>query len=125
LKSIDEEAHARHVFRRVRGGGAPEDTSSLSSGVSEPLSVLSLELVGFENFCQGLDPEAVMNTLNQVLAELQLVLDRHRATVMSYVGGGFLAVARETGHAERAVQAGLELLGGVTDREGGVGGRGG
>jgi len=54
LKAIDEEAHWRHIFRRVRGHGAPDDTTSLNSGVSEPVSILSLELVDFESYCQGL-----------------------------------------------------------------------
>jgi class 3 adenylate cyclase len=109
LKAIDEEAHWRHIFRRVRGHGAPEDTTSLCSGVSEPVSILSLELVDFESYCQGLDPEEVLNTLNQLLAELECILERSRAQVLNYLGGGFMALLRETGHADRAVQTALDL----------------
>jgi serine/threonine protein kinase/class 3 adenylate cyclase len=109
LHDIDPEVHSRHVFRRVRGHGAPEDTSSLHEGTSESVTILSLELVHFEQFCQGLDPEAVLWTLNQLLAEMEGVLDQHRACVVTYLGGGFLALLREAGHAERAVDAALEL----------------
>jgi serine/threonine protein kinase/class 3 adenylate cyclase len=110
LQAIDEETHWRHVFRRVRGHGAPESTSSLNSGTSEALTVLFLELADFESFCQGLDPEAVLWTLNQLLADLEGVLDRHRAQVTGYLGGGFMALFRETSHAERSVHAALDLL---------------
>ncbi len=110
LQALDEEAHWRHVFRRVRGHGAPESTSSLNSGTSESLTVLFLELADFESFCQGLDPEAVLWTLNQLLADLEGVLDRHRAQVTGYLGGGFMALFRETSHSERSVHAALDLL---------------
>jgi class 3 adenylate cyclase len=110
LQGLDEESHWRHVFRRVRGHGAPESTSSLNSGTSEALTVLFLELADFESFCQGLDPEAVLWTLNQLLADLEGVLDRHRAQVTGYLGGGFMALFRETSHAERSVHAALDLL---------------
>jgi class 3 adenylate cyclase len=110
LQALDEETHWRHVFRRVRGHGAPESTSSLNSGTSEALTVLFLELADFEAFCQGLDPEAVLWTLNQLLADLEGVLDRHRAQVTGYLGGGFMALFRETSHAERSVHAALDLL---------------
>jgi serine/threonine protein kinase/class 3 adenylate cyclase len=110
LQALDEEAHWRHVFRRVRGHGAPESTSSLNSGTSESLTVLFLELADFESFCQGLDPEAVLWTLNQLLADLEGVLDRHRAQVTGYLGGGFMALFRETSHAERSVHAAIDLL---------------
>jgi serine/threonine protein kinase/class 3 adenylate cyclase len=110
LQAVDEETHWRHVFRRVRGHGAPESTSSLNSGTSESLTVLFLDLADFEAFCQGLDPESVLWTLNQLLADLECVLDRYRAQVTGYPGGGFMALLRETSHAERAVHAALDLL---------------
>src|SRR5205823_1304392 len=103
LRGVDEEAHWRHVFRRVRGRGAPEGTASLSSGLSEPATVLFLNLKGFVPFCQGMDPEQVMMTLNQLLADLEGVLERCAAQVTTYLGGGFMAMLREAGHAERAV----------------------
>jgi serine/threonine protein kinase/class 3 adenylate cyclase len=110
LRGVDEEAHWRHVFRRVRGYGSPEGTASLSEGTSEPATVLFLNLKGFVPFCQGLDPEQVMLTLNQLLADLEGVLERCAAQVTTYLGGGFMALLREAGHAERAVGGALDLL---------------
>ncbi|MBI1914693.1 MAG: protein kinase [Planctomycetes bacterium] len=110
LRGVDEEAHWRHVFRRVRGHGSPEGTASLSSGISEPATVLFLNLKGFVPFCQGMDPEQVMLTLNQLLADLEGVLERCAAQVTAYLGGGFMALLREAGHAERAVSGALDLL---------------
>jgi class 3 adenylate cyclase len=110
LRDTDEEAHWRHVFRRVRGHGAPEATASLSSGTSEMATVMFLNLQGFVPFCQGLDPEEVMLTLNQLLADLEGVLTRHGAHVTTYLGGGFMALLRQAEHAERALSAALELL---------------
>jgi class 3 adenylate cyclase/tRNA A-37 threonylcarbamoyl transferase component Bud32 len=110
LKEADEEAHWRHVFRRVRGYGASERTASLSKGRSEPASVIFMNLHGFVPYCQGLDPEQVMVTLNHLLADMEEVLERHGAEVTAYLGGGFMALVREAGHAERAVNVALDLL---------------
>ena len=90
------------------GHGVPEAVSSLNEGSSDAVTILCLELAEFEGFCQGLDPESVMWTLNQLLADLQVVLDRHKVHILTYLGGGFLALFREAGHAERAVEAALE-----------------
>lgn len=111
LKNADEEAHWQHVFQRARGRGVPEDTGSLVAGVTEAASVLLLNLRGFLVFCQGLDGEEVMLTLNQLLADLSAVLERRRGMVTAYLGGGFMALFREAGHAARAVDAGLDMLG--------------
>jgi class 3 adenylate cyclase len=110
LKSVDEEAHWRHVSRRTRGHGVPEDTASLNTGEMEPASILFLNLRGFVPYCQGMDPEELAMTLNQMLADLGETLEQHRGLIPSYLGGGFMALFREAGHAERAVQAALDLL---------------
>jgi class 3 adenylate cyclase/tetratricopeptide (TPR) repeat protein/predicted Ser/Thr protein kinase len=111
LTAVDEDTHWRHIFGRARGRGHPEDTSSLREGRSEMASVLFLNLHQFVPFSQGLDPEEVMQLLNQVLADLNAVLDGYQARITSYLGGGFMALVRDADHAERAVQAGLDLLG--------------
>jgi class 3 adenylate cyclase/tetratricopeptide (TPR) repeat protein len=110
LKGIDEEAHWRHVFRRSRGRSAGLDTSSLTEGVSELASVLFLNLKGFVAFCQGMEPEEVMQTLNQLLADLGAVLERYDAHILTHLGGGFMALARGSGHAARAVDAALDMI---------------
>jgi class 3 adenylate cyclase/tetratricopeptide (TPR) repeat protein len=110
LKGIDEEAHWQHVFQRVRSRAAAIDTSSLSDGASEVATALFLNLRGFMPFCQGMEPEEVMQTLNQMLADLGAVLERYEAHVMAYLGGGFMALVRGVGHAPRSLDAALDLL---------------
>src|SRR5262249_37939491 len=53
--------------------------------------------------------EEVLRSVNQLLADLGGVLERHRVYVTTYLGGGFMALAREPGHAERALRAALAL----------------
>jgi class 3 adenylate cyclase len=110
LKAVDPEAHWRRVFRRTRGEGVPEETASLSCGTIEPATILFLNLRGFAAYCQGMDPEELAMTLNQMLAELEATLQRHEGIISTYLGGGFMAFFREADHAARGVQAALDLL---------------
>jgi adenylate cyclase len=110
LRLADEESYWRHLQRRSRGHGVPEETSSLSSGLNEVATALFLNLRRFAPFCQGMDPGEVATTLNQLLADLEAVLVRHRGLVTTHLGGGFMALFRADDHAERAVQAAVELL---------------
>jgi class 3 adenylate cyclase/predicted Ser/Thr protein kinase len=110
LLAVDEQAHWEHVFHRVRGRGATADTSSLVEGKSELATTLFLNLESFVPFCQGMDPGDVMQTVNQLMADLAEVLEKHRAHVTAYLGGGFMALLRDAGHAERAVLAALDLV---------------
>ncbi len=110
LRAVDEEAYWRHAFRRSRGRGHPEETGTLGEGVSKTATVLCLNLHRFVPFSQGLDPEQVMQVLNQILGDLDAVLEKHDAHTTALLGGGFMALLRHAGHAERAVGAALELL---------------
>jgi class 3 adenylate cyclase len=110
LEAVDPEALLRHVYRRARGRRVTEDTTSLLSGTSEVATVLCIDVEGAAACSREGDPEVVLLTLNQVLADLEVVLDRHKGQVTSYVGGGFMALFREARHAERAVSAALDLM---------------
>jgi adenylate cyclase len=110
LKAADEETYWRHVVGRLRGRGHPEDTAALGEGHSETATVLFLNLQQFAPFCQGLDPEAVLQTLNQILADLTVVLDRYQVRITAHLGGGFMALARDADHAGRAIEAALDML---------------
>jgi class 3 adenylate cyclase/predicted Ser/Thr protein kinase len=115
LRAASEEAYWRHAFRRSRGHGHPDDTAPLSQGESETATVLFLNLLRFVPFSQGLDPEEVLQALNQVLGDLDAVLERYDAHVTALLGGGFMALLRHPGHAERGVRAALDLLGVVAE----------
>jgi class 3 adenylate cyclase/Tfp pilus assembly protein PilF len=110
LREVDREAYFRHVYCRVRGRAVSDDTTSLISGSSEVVTVLCFDLQGFSDYARGLDPKEVLMTLNQMMADLAVVLERYRAKVTTYFGDGFMALLREAKHAERAVNAALDLM---------------
>lgn len=110
LKTIDREIHWDHTFRRIRGRVATVDTTSLSAGSSEIATTVFLNLRGFIPFCQGLEAEEAMQTVNQMMTDLESVLNQYETYVTSYLGGGFMALAQGTGHAIRAVKAALESI---------------
>jgi class 3 adenylate cyclase/predicted Ser/Thr protein kinase len=110
FREVDHEAYFRHIYRRVRGHEVGEDTPSLLSASSEVVTVLHLQLEGFTDYSRGLEPEEVLMTLNQMMADLATVLARHRAQITTYHGDGFMALLREARHAERGVGAALDLM---------------
>jgi class 3 adenylate cyclase/predicted Ser/Thr protein kinase len=110
LNEVDPEAYLRHIYRRARGRGVGEDTPSLSTGASEVVTVMFLDLQGFSDYSRGMDVEVVMMTLNQIMADLEAVLERHRARITTYFGDGFMALVRDARHAERALQAALDVM---------------
>jgi class 3 adenylate cyclase len=110
LEEVDHEAYIHHLYRRVRGHGAGEDEATLGAGESEVATVLAVDLLGFAEYSQGQDPESVLQTLNQMLADLEGVLERHRVRVTTYLVDGFLALVRDDRQAERAVAAALDLV---------------
>jgi class 3 adenylate cyclase len=110
LEAVDREAFCTHAYRRVRGRGIDEDASSLTTGSTAIATILFLDLQGFTRYSQGMDPETVMMTLNQMMADLEAILERHQAKVTAYLGDGFMAMVREARHAERAVEAALDMM---------------
>jgi serine/threonine protein kinase/class 3 adenylate cyclase len=110
LHEVDVEAYLRHIYRRARGLGVDEDSPSLLEGASEVGTVLFVDLPGFAEFAQGMDPRAVLVTFNHLMADFTAVLSRHQATVLAYRGNGLMALARDARHAERGVAAALDLV---------------
>ncbi len=115
LRSVNAEAHCARVFRRVRGRAMPEDTDSLISGTTEPLSVLFLDLKGSTSYALDTPPEVVMITLNQMMANAVATLRKHDALVSAFRGDGFMAMFRGQQHALRAVSAALDLCGNIEE----------
>jgi class 3 adenylate cyclase/tRNA A-37 threonylcarbamoyl transferase component Bud32 len=113
LREVDFETYLRHVYRRARGHGIEDDVPSLLVGTNEVVTVLLLDLPGFDDLAQGMDAEAALVTFNQLMADCTEVLTRHGAQVLAYRGGGLMALVRESRHAERAVEAALDLVAAV------------
>jgi class 3 adenylate cyclase len=108
LREIDHEAHIRHLYERSRGAGFL-DEADLDEGIAETATLLAVRLDGVSEATRDLEPAEALQTLNDLLADLETVLVRQRAVVLTYSGDGFLALCREARHAERAVRAALEL----------------
>jgi class 3 adenylate cyclase len=110
LKEVDSEAYRSHVFHRVRGRCAPPETYSLIGGVSEPLTVLFLDVKESTNYALGVAPETVMMTLNQMMANMAAVLRAYGAMISGFRGDGFMAVFRGQNHSTRAVEVALDVF---------------
>ena len=109
LKEVDSIAYYRHIHTRARGRNAPAETSSLLGGTRETATVMFLDVQGSTEYARSRDPEIVMMTLNQMMAEFTAVLKRHDVAVTAYLGDGFMALVRGTDNAWRAVRSALDL----------------
>jgi class 3 adenylate cyclase/uncharacterized protein HemY len=110
LKATDEAEYCRHIYRRARGHGIDADTVSLLSGERAVATVMFLDLKGSIDYVRSNDPEVVLMTLNQMMADFAAVLERYQVAVTQYLGDGFMALVRDANHAERAVNAALDLV---------------
>jgi class 3 adenylate cyclase len=69
LKATDEAEYCRHIYRRARGHGIDADTVSLLSGERAVATVMFLDLKGSTDYVRSNDPEVVLMTLNQMMAD--------------------------------------------------------
>jgi class 3 adenylate cyclase len=110
LRDIAPEALAQRLYQRVRGRSIHEDTTSLVDGVSVNATVMFLDIVGSSSFAKDRSAKEVMQTINQLMAEMTDVLDRYRVQVNVFRGDGFLALVRDDDHARRGVEAAIDLF---------------
>jgi len=77
-------------------------------------TVLFTDLRGFTTFSEKLEAAEVIDLLNRYLAVMTDVVLAHGGTLMSFTGDGFMAVfgapLPQDDHADRAVEAALEML---------------
>lgn len=110
LKQSDELAYYRRIYQRARGRNVAAGTESLFSGKAENVSVIFLDVQGSTEYAKDLEPEDVMITMNQMMAEFVSILKRYQVFVAGYRGDGFMAMVRERNHARRAVAAALQMV---------------
>ncbi len=76
-------------------------------------TVLFTDLQGFTTFCHEYPPERVVETLNEYLSDITLVIRRQGGTVHKFIGDGVMATfgapVPQPDHARRAVQAACEI----------------
>ncbi len=87
------------------------------SGELRLVSVLFVDLVGYTSLSESRDAEDVRELLSRYFDTARTIVDRYGGTVEKFIGDAVMAVwgapqARED-DAERAVRAGLELVGAV------------
>jgi class 3 adenylate cyclase len=109
LREFNEIAYYHHIHKRVRGRNASVETSSLLTGLRETATVMFLDIEGSTEYARSRDPEIIMMTLNQMMAEFATVLKKHEVAVTAYLGDGFMALIRSTDHACRAVRSAFDL----------------
>jgi class 3 adenylate cyclase len=115
LKEVDEAAHYWNIYQRARGRDVGGETDSLLSGERETTTVMFLDVQNSTVYVRSNDPEVVMMTLNQMMAEFAGVVERHHVSVTAYLGDGFMALVRGADHARRAVRAALALEASLKD----------
>ena len=100
---------APQVADAVLNGGAPVSLSSTRRN----LSILVANIRGFTSMSEGMEPEEVIDGLNQHFALMTDVVFRHGGTLDKYIGDGILAFFGDPipfeDHAERAVVTALEM----------------
>lgn len=115
LQRVAPEERLNRELQRARGEGSPDAPVSLHAGVHEAASVIFLDVAGSTDFARVTDPEELMMTLNQLMAEIDARLARHGAAVTVYLGDGLMALVRGRNHAHRAVDAVLDVSNAVAD----------
>jgi len=83
------------------------------SGKRTVATTLFSDIRGFTTMCDELEPEEVVDILNEYLSEMTKVIRLHRGTIHKFIGDGIMAVfgdpIADEGHADEAVAAALEM----------------
>lgn len=111
LRQVSPQKYYEHVFRRVRGRGMPIETFSLTRPAKRDihLTVLFLDLKGSTEYGLKTDPETILTTLNQMMADMAKILRKQDAVISGFRGDGFMAMFWDAGHAYRAVEAAVSI----------------
>ncbi|UMG94231.1 adenylate/guanylate cyclase domain-containing protein [Nocardioides sp. TF02-7] len=105
------------VTGRTVGSGGTDLPGAVPVAARRTTSVLFGDLVAFTTYSESRDQEEVRELLSRYFDECRRVIDRYGGTVEKFIGDAVMAVwGVPTAHeddAERAVRAGLELVGAV------------
>jgi adenylate cyclase len=76
-------------------------------------TTLFSDIRGFTSMCDDMEPEQVVEILNEYLTEMTIIIRRHRGTIHKFIGDGIMAVfgdpLPDETHADEAVQAAREM----------------
>lgn len=110
LQQASPAVYWAELFQRVRGRRIDSEATTFIEGSRDVATILYLDLQGWSNYSLGRDPEEIIMTINQMMADAADVLRRHAAQPIGWRGDGFLAMVRGEEHARRAVETGLDLV---------------
>ena len=82
-------------------------------GTRQELTVYFSDIRGFTTFSEGMDPEKLVDLLNEYFSALTEIIDRHGGYVDKYIGDAIMAIwgapVPTADHAARACAAALEI----------------
>jgi adenylate cyclase len=91
-----------------------DDEDLRFGGVRRECTVLFSDLRGFTSFAEELEPERVIEVLNNYLGEMSDAIMDNGGTLVAYMGDGIMAVfgapIEQEDHADRALAAAREML---------------
>ena len=112
--------HMRVLFSRFVPAEVVDDVIERTDedlrlgGVRRQGTVMFTDLRGFTTFSESLEPERVVEVINQYLGEMSDAILGHGGTLVSYMGDGIMALfgapLEQPDHADRAVGAAREML---------------
>ena len=119
------ETRERHRMRQIFTRFVPRDVVNdviertdddlRLGGVRRDGTVMFTDLRGFTTFSEQLEPEQVVEVVNQYLSEMTDAILRHGGTLVSYMGDGIMALfgapLEQPDHADRALLATREMIG--------------
>lgn len=90
------------------------------AGEEVELSILFMDIRGFTSYSESAEPQEVVARLNDLYGQVVPVILEHGGHANKFIGDGLLAIfgapTRLTDHADRAVDAGLEIARLVRER---------
>jgi adenylate cyclase len=116
-----ERRRLRQIFTRFVPGDVVNDVIERTDddlrlgGVRRDGTVMFTDLRGFTTFSEQLEPEQVVEVVNQYLSEMTDAILRHGGTLVSFMGDGIMALfgapLEQPDHADRALGATREMIG--------------
>jgi adenylate cyclase len=103
--------HSPGVVNRILHGGTGLDAPFIAQ--ERDLTVMFCDLVSFTSMCEGMEPIAVAQLLNQFFARMADVIFENEGTLDKFIGDAILAVFGapfdQPDHADRAVDTALAM----------------
>ena len=87
-------------------------------GKKQVVTALMSDIRGFTAMSEHMDPRRLVTMLNHYLGEMTEIIEKHRGTVIEFIGDGILALfgepVKSARHAEEAVAAAIEMEAAMT-----------